>query len=589
MRRCKRVQLEVLEGRALFHVAALLDASSVAPLTSVPTSDLVASPVTPTPTPPTAQPLVPAVMSFGLVASDTGVSVSPYGTLSDGAVIDLNSLPQNTSLRIRITLGSGLLAAESVRYVMDGINNIDNAAPFTAPSVGSWPPTLGEHMLVAAAYSGPEGTGRSGAPLKIRFTVVDSYATRPQPAPGGTRFVVDPAGPLKTVAAAAALAQPGDVVLIKPGVYHESITLPRSGTADRRITFAALVPGGTAIIDGTGFSKIFDAGKSYVTLQDLTFQHASNALQQAAVVIGSYAQMTDCIVQDTDSQGIIVYGNGAVLTGVISQRNGEEGLTGVTCSNVLVKNCITRNNNQGLANPVWKTDPHAIRGADGLYYVDGTFQAGGGKWVRTDGITLDGLQSYGNHGPGIWFDFMNTNVTIRNCTSSGNLPITPARFYEAIGINIELTEGPVLIENCTVTAHAGATLMIQSSRKVTVRNCTFSDGSLGLEDWPRGSDYTLRDITITNNHFNNVFIWADGGTWSTTSGTSKRLTIDSNDYRYMSGKPLFRLVSTDYKTIGSVRTNLGFELHGTATVMPALASIAAVPQRVRILPRRVSI
>jgi hypothetical protein len=290
--------------------------------------------------------------------------------------------------------------------------------------------------------------------------------------------------------------------------------------------------------------------------------------------------VTDCVVQDTDSQGIIVYGNGAVLTRVVSQRNGEEGLTGVTCSNVLVKDCVTRNNNQGLPDPVWKNDPHAIKGPDGLYYVDGTWQAGGGKWVRTDGVTLDGLQSYGNHGPGIWFDFMNQNVTIRNCTSSGNLPITPARFYEAIGINIELTEGPVLIDHCTVTAHAGATLMIQSSRKVTVQNCTFSDGSLGLEDWPRGSDYTLQDITITNNHFVNCYIWADGGTWSTTSVATKRLTIDYNDYRYKSGKPLFRLVSSDYTSIAAVQSKLGFERHGTATVTSPLAL------RYRILPRR---
>ena len=53
---------------------------------------------------------------------------------------------------------------------------------------------------------------------------------------------------------------------------------------------------------------------------------------------------TDCVVQDTDSQGIIVYGNGAVLTRVISQRNGEEGLTGVSCSNVaLGGTCIEVN------------------------------------------------------------------------------------------------------------------------------------------------------------------------------------------------------------------------------------------------------
>lgn len=58
----------------------------------------------------------------------------------------------------------------------------------------------------------------------------------------------DPQNPLQTIQRAADLAQPGDLVLIGPGVYRESVTVPTSGTATHPIVFRGSAP--DAIIDG---------------------------------------------------------------------------------------------------------------------------------------------------------------------------------------------------------------------------------------------------------------------------------------------------------------------------------------------------
>jgi hypothetical protein len=59
----------------------------------------------------------------------------------------------------------------------------------------------------------------------------------------------DPAAPLETIQHAADLAQPGDLMLIQPGVYRESVTVPTSGTASQPIVFRGAAAG--AALDGS--------------------------------------------------------------------------------------------------------------------------------------------------------------------------------------------------------------------------------------------------------------------------------------------------------------------------------------------------
>lgn len=70
--------------------------------------------------------------------------------------------------------------------------------------------------------------------------------------PGGNDSNDGSAGnPLKTISAAAALAQPGDVITVHAGVYRERITPPRGGISDQeRIVYQA-APGENVVIKGS--------------------------------------------------------------------------------------------------------------------------------------------------------------------------------------------------------------------------------------------------------------------------------------------------------------------------------------------------
>ena len=101
---------------------------------------------------------------------------------------------------------------------------------------------------------------------------------------GAREYHVSPAGrddhdgsiaqPFKTISAAAAIAQPGDVVTVHEGVYRERVNPPRGGTSDDlRIIYRA-APGEKVVIKGSeiikGWQKIQD-GVWKVTLPNRFF------------------------------------------------------------------------------------------------------------------------------------------------------------------------------------------------------------------------------------------------------------------------------------------------------------------------------
>jgi hypothetical protein len=267
-------------------------------------------------------------------------------------------------------------------------------------------------------------------------------------------------------------------------------------------------------------------------------------------------------VENAQSQGMEVYGSNTTLLRVIAQYNGQEGLGGVNCSNIMVQDCITRFNNPGLKNPSWAGSAFATE-VSGLWYVNADYESGAGKWGETNNVTLNGVQSYSNHGTGIWFDGTNTNVLIENCTVYNAIPIT--QFYEGVGISIEMNGvGPVTVKNNNVYNDPGGTIVIASSRNVNVTGNTFGGSYIALNDWPRGATVTMENVSFTHNTMNNCFIWTGGDNWFTTSGADKDVVFDYDNYVGMTG-PVFKWGTGVYQKIANVQSSLKLEGHGTQT------------------------
>ena len=544
----------------------------------------------------------PDITDFSLMNAIADRPVDGYLHLSDaetaaGETIDLADLPTR-----KISVRANVNDAASVRFGLDGNNSYrtESFAPFvlmgdTRGDIYSWTPSVGTHTISATAYTGANATGEAGPTKTIRLNIVDSGGgggsadpapepepepeptpspspapTRsedpvsgssgvPQPVNGGQTIVVDPNGSVKTIARAAELAEPGDVVLIRAGTYREQIKLTRSGTSSAPITFAAESLG-SVTLDGNGRDYIIRGEADYIRLTNLKFDNADNDMDSAALqVIGRHWRLTDLIVEDSQGQGVVIHGDGARLLRVTARRNGQEGIAGADVQDVIVKDSVLHDNNVGIEDPDWAGRQWTER-VDGKWYVQAHYQAGGGKWVRSNNITIDGVHSYENHGTGVWFDGDNTNITIKNSHIHDNRPIS--HFFEGVGISIEVNrDGPFLIENNRVENNVGGNIVIASSQHVTVRNNTIVGEYVALNDWDRGEDWRLWDIEFTENTFNDSFLWTGGEWWNENTGDDRQILFDRNAYD-RAADVIFKWGGRDYRTINDVRNRLDLEWNG---------------------------
>ena len=88
--------------------------------------------------------------------------------------------------------------------------------------------------------------------LTVALTVCSAYATEYHVSPAGKDANDGSSSkPLRTISAAARLAQPGDVITVHEGVYRERVNPPRGGTSDaKRIVYRA-APGEKVVVKGS--------------------------------------------------------------------------------------------------------------------------------------------------------------------------------------------------------------------------------------------------------------------------------------------------------------------------------------------------
>jgi cysteine-rich repeat protein len=146
-----------------------------------------------------------------------------------------------------------------------------------------------------------------------------------------TTYTVAPSGGDFThVQAALDVAQAGDTVQVRTGVYAEKVTLPRSGTSGNPIVLRAFT-GETPVLDGTGVqgdSMVLIEGRSWVKVIGLTLRNNLGLTDGSGIRIvgsGAHVELRDNRIgamRGKNAMGITVYGTEATaITDLVIDGN----------------------------------------------------------------------------------------------------------------------------------------------------------------------------------------------------------------------------------------------------------------------------
>jgi hypothetical protein len=189
-----------------------------------------------------------AVLAPSTVAAQNAVAVvsaSAYANFHAGGVLVTVSGDANANAAAALEwrpAGGAFLPAQPLERM--------DTTHFAGSLFGLTPGTSYE---VRVTLADPDGV--SGSPATAAFATRPETLAEPtlrtlyvSPSGNDGKPGTSPGAPLRTVQRAADLAQAGDLVLIQPGVYRESVSIPRSGTAAQPIVFRG--SGAGAILDG---------------------------------------------------------------------------------------------------------------------------------------------------------------------------------------------------------------------------------------------------------------------------------------------------------------------------------------------------
>ncbi len=273
-----------------------------------------------------------------------------------------------------------------------------------------------------------------------------------------------------------------------------------------------------------------DASASGVTVQGLVVEKFANDAQRGAIVGGSDWRIEGNEVRLNHGVGIQTPGAQRVrVTGNHVHHNGQLGVSGWrTVGGVYDGNELAFNNTAGFYNADW--------------------EAGGGKWTESAGLTVRNNHVHDNKAVGLWFDMGDTEVTIAGNRIEAN---------DSDGIRYEISYRAAIIDN-TITGNGfkdptgwvdGAGIMVSSASDVEVAgnlvDSNFNGISLRQDDRGRGSlgPYVVENARV---HDNQV-IMRRGTTGLSSSDASTYGTRDN------------RFENNHYTVIGADSTNFAWK------------------------------
>jgi parallel beta-helix repeat protein len=223
-------------------------------------------------------------------------------------------------------------------------------------------------------------------------------------------------------------------------------------------------------------------GQSFITIQGLSFEQGANGPQDNGLVRlagGSNCLADHCRVSLAAGAGFTFSGESHIVRQGVFNHNGQEGLHSSKAVNSRVEQCETSFNN---------TLP-------GKEYGSG-WEAGGNKFARSRNLTIDGLVTHDNHGPGVWFDVDNEDCTIENCISYNN----------DFGIFYEISYTALVINNRAYNNKDTGIYISSSAGCRVYNNTTYGNGKSGIsiETSVREDGTGRKSSGYSNRIFNNI-------------------------------------------------------------------------------------
>jgi nitrous oxidase accessory protein NosD len=379
------------------------------------------------------------------------------------------------------------------------------------------------------------------------------------------------AHPFKTVQKAAGLAKAGDVVTIRAGTYTGLVYVKNSGATGSPIVFQADQCGQAIFTGNTGiYPQAFASWGNNVclpkfpvqhdvTLSGLTFKNTNNGpvgKYSAVLFATDNWRINDVLIDGAADLEVNVRGSGVIIEQSTFMHGTSHSLVGCG-GNTIVRNVIN----------AYNVSAAAAKACGNSCSI---------KFLFTDHMLVDNIESYGNNGPGWWFDAKNKNFTVQNSYFHNNT---------GIGLFDEISDGPGLIQGNTFD-HNEMDLGIAESQNVTVINNVFNGGSRVPFEFRTMTNrcqvssggtctkyYWLKNLTIHNNKvkaWTHVLIHngavSNNPRWASPPFQTLNIQMDYNTY-WPTTSSLWILWQDEpsIKSFNAFQSTLGVEAHGSQT------------------------
>lgn len=344
-------------------------------------------------------------------------------------------------------------------------------------------------------------------------TVEEPASGPPPPPPAGVQI-----SPGQDIQSVVNTHPAGTAFVLKAGTHVRQQIQPRNGDIFQG------EPG--TVLDGQGAKPwAIRSGADDVTLRGFVVQNYASPVQFAAVE-AEWGAAERWLVEDMEirnnSTGGLKVGHDMVVRRVYAHHNGQYGLSGFGHRLLVVDSEISYNNTGGF-------DP-----------LD---DAGGLKFLHSDGIVFRNNHVHHNYGTGVWFDYNNINSVIENNLIEDN---------QVGGIHYEISYAGVIRGNTIRRNGDGSEgrfsrsgILVFASSDVEIYGNTLSgndEGITGLDD-NRGSgahgEFRVKNLWV---HDNDVTMNRGGSglnSWAGDSavyGGSANNRFDRNTYR-ITGNP----------------------------------------------------